>query len=95
MPTYEYRCDSCDYYFERFQSIKDDPVKECPKCGEPVRKLFSTGAGLIFKGSGFYITDYKNKKSSAPSNNNGNGTHSTDEKKTETKTEKPKAKTTT
>ena len=61
MQTYEYRCKSCGYYFEKFQSIKDDPVKECPKCGEPVRKLFSTGAGLIFKGSGFYITDYKRK----------------------------------
>jgi putative FmdB family regulatory protein len=68
MPTYEYRCKSCDYYFEQFQSIKDDPVKICPQCGGSVRKLFSPGAGLIFKGSGFYITDYKNNKP-APSSN--------------------------
>ena len=90
MPTYEYRCDSCDYAFEEFQSIKDDPINECPKCGESVRKLISTGAGLIFKGSGFYITDYKNKKSSSPSS--GNGEKSSTEKKTEAKTEKTTAK---
>jgi putative FmdB family regulatory protein len=93
MPTYEYHCDSCDHAFEEFQSMKDDPIKECPKCGEPVRKLISAGAGLIFKGSGFYITDYKNKKSSSPSN--GNGKKTSAEKKTETKTDKAATKTET
>ena len=76
MPTYEYRCTSCDYYFEQFQSIKAEPIKICPKCGEPVRKLFSAGAGLIFKGSGFYITDYKKNNVSAPSNGNGKANES-------------------
>lgn len=76
MPTYEYRCTSCDYYFEKFQSIKDEPVKICPKCGEPVRKLFSSSAGLIFKGSGFYITDYKRKHTDSGSSGNGKPTPS-------------------
>src|SRR5687767_4980557 len=60
MPTYDYKCDACGHAFERFQSIKADPVKKCPECGKSkVKRLISTGAGLIFKGSGFYITDYR------------------------------------
>ncbi len=62
MPTYEYKCDACGHPFEKFQSIKADPITVCPNCGqERVRKLISMGAGLIFKGSGFYITDYRDK----------------------------------
>ena len=60
MPTYEYQCDACGNKFEKFQSIKSGPIRKCPKCGKSkVRRLISTGAGLIFKGSGFYITDYR------------------------------------
>ena len=60
MPTYEYKCDACGAEFERFQSIKAAPVKVCPECKKAkVRRLISSGAGLIFKGSGFYITDYR------------------------------------
>ncbi|MBF0215810.1 MAG: zinc ribbon domain-containing protein [Candidatus Omnitrophica bacterium] len=59
MPTYEYKCDKCDKIFEVFQGIKDEPIKNCPKCKSKVKKLISTGAGLIFKGKGFYQTDYK------------------------------------
>jgi putative FmdB family regulatory protein len=60
MPTYEYQCDACGNKFEKFQSIKSGPIRKCPKCGKnKVRRLISTGAGLIFKGSGFYITDYR------------------------------------
>ena len=60
MPTYEYQCDACGNKFEKFQSITSAPIKKCPKCGKnKVRRLISTGAGLIFKGSGFYITDYR------------------------------------
>jgi len=60
MPTYEYQCDACGTKFEKFQSITAPPIKKCPKCGKnKVRRLISTGAGLIFKGSGFYITDYR------------------------------------
>ena len=61
MPTYEYECEKCKTTFERFQSMKEEPVKECPECGGPVRRLISAGAGVIFKGSGFYITDYRSE----------------------------------
>ncbi|MCX7995534.1 MAG: zinc ribbon domain-containing protein [candidate division WOR-3 bacterium] len=61
MPTYEYECINCKYLFEAFQGINDLPIERCPKCGGGVRRLISGGAGLIFKGSGFYITDYKKK----------------------------------
>jgi len=59
MPTYEYVCDKCAYRFERFQSMTDEPVKRCPKCKGKVRRVFAPGAGIIFKGSGFYQTDYR------------------------------------
>jgi putative FmdB family regulatory protein len=60
MPTYQYVCDYCQYEFERFQSIKARPVRKCPKCGKlSVQRLIGAGAGIIFKGSGFYETDYR------------------------------------
>jgi putative FmdB family regulatory protein len=60
MPTYQYVCDYCQYEFERFQSIKARPVRKCPKCGRlSVQRLIGAGAGIIFKGSGFYETDYR------------------------------------
>ncbi len=60
MPTYDYLCGDCGHRFDEFQGIKEEPLKKCPKCGKPsLRRQFGTGAGLIFKGSGFYITDYK------------------------------------
>ncbi len=62
MPTYEYKCEACGHAFEKFQSIKAGPIRKCPKCGKMrVKKLISKGAGLIFKGSGFYITDYRSE----------------------------------
>lgn len=64
MPTYEYICKKCKHMFEMFQSMFDAPRKTCPECKGAVRRLVSGGSGLIFKGSGFYLTDYKNKKSS-------------------------------
>lgn len=61
MPTYEYECTKCGSVFERFQKISEPPVKRCPQCrGKVVRKL-GTGAGIIFKGSGFYATDYRSE----------------------------------
>jgi putative FmdB family regulatory protein len=64
MPTYDYKCENCNHTFEVLQSIKDEPLIKCPKCGKnKLKKLISGGAGLIFKGSGFYLTDYKNKHS--------------------------------
>jgi len=60
MPTYEYACAKCGHTFEQFQSMRDEPLKKCPKCKKPaLKRLIGGGAGLIFKGSGFYITDYK------------------------------------
>ena len=59
MPTYEYECQKCSDLFEVFQSMKDERIKKCPECGGKVKRLFGTGAGVIFKGSGFYETDYR------------------------------------
>lgn len=81
MPTYEYKCKRCSYKFEAFQSIVADPVKKCPRCKDgDVQRLISGGAGLIFKGAGFYETDYKKK-----SGDNGSKYHG---KKVETGKEK-------
>ena len=68
MPTYEYECKSCGHGFEIFQAMSDDPVKDCPECGKEVRRLIFGGAGVIFKGSGFYVTDKSNsaKKDKTP-----------------------------
>ena len=59
MPTYEYECADCSNSFEAFQSMSDEPLKTCPECGKEVRRLIFGGAGVIFKGSGFYVTDRK------------------------------------
>ncbi|MFC1557452.1 FmdB family zinc ribbon protein [candidate division KSB1 bacterium] len=69
MPTYEYECESCGYCFDAFQGIKENPLETCPVCNEKIHRIINGGAGLIFKGSGFYVTDYKNTGSS------GNGRH--------------------
>ncbi len=62
MPTYVYYCKACGHNFELYQSINADAVRKCPACGlEEVVRVVTGGVGLIFKGSGFYITDYKNK----------------------------------
>ena len=63
MPTYEYECQKCGHAFEEFQSIKAEPLENCPKngCRGPVKRLISSGGGLLFKGSGFYITDYRSE----------------------------------
>ncbi len=62
MPTYDYLCDACKHAFEEFQSMSDKVLVKCPACGKrKLRRLFGTGAGIIFKGSGFYETDYRRK----------------------------------
>lgn len=65
MPTYEYECLKCSYRFEKFQKMEDKPIKTCPKCKKPVRRLIGMGGGIIFKGAGFYATDYRKTKDSS------------------------------
>jgi len=65
MPTYDYICNECEKVFEFFQSMSDAPLTKCPDCEkQKLRRIISGGTGLIFKGSGYYLTDYKNKKNS-------------------------------
>jgi putative FmdB family regulatory protein len=78
MPTYDYKCEACGHAFEQFQSMTSDPIRKCPACKKlKVKRLIGTGAGLIFKGSGFYITDYRDKsytdKAKAESGSAGGG----------------------
>lgn len=61
MPTYDYVCDNCGYHFEEFQSITAEPLTKCSKCRGHVRRLIGAGNGFLFKGNGFYITDYRSK----------------------------------
>jgi len=61
MPTYVYRCKNCKHRFELFHSISDDSVKRCPRCKSKAERIPAAGAGILFKGSGFYITDYRSK----------------------------------
>lgn len=73
-PTYQYKCPSCGYEFEELQSLSDEPIKICPKCKKETRRIISASAGFLFKGSGFYQTDYKNKgrkESSSESSSSG------------------------
>ncbi|EAQ77043.1 hypothetical protein DSM3645_04305 [Blastopirellula marina DSM 3645] len=99
MPTYEYECDACQHQFEEFQNLSDDVLTKCPKCKKKkLRRLFSTGGGLIFKGSGFYITDYrsdsykKSASSDSSSSSSSSGGSSSSESKSSSKSEsKPKS----
>lgn len=109
MPTYEYHCEKCGKNFDVFQSMKDQPFGECPKesCQLPewghgkVKRLLGTGAGLIFKGSGFYITDYRSSnykegaKKDAPASSSGSGEKASKESSagsTSSETKKPEKK---
>src|SRR5438132_2805694 len=94
MPTYEYKCDACGYEFERFQSIMADPIKRCPECGKAkVKRLIGTGAGMIFKGSGFYITDYRSDSynNAAKAEQGGSGSSGGADAKAESKAAEAKA----
>jgi putative FmdB family regulatory protein len=107
MPTYDYECDACGHEFELFQSITESPKKKCPACKKSkLRRLFGTGAAVMFKGSGFYQTDYRSesyKKSaeadkSASSESSSSGTSDTksessskSESKSDSKPSEPKA----
>jgi len=90
MPTYEYVCKNCQHEFERFQGIKAKPIRKCPECGKlSLQRLIGAGAGIIFKGSGFYQTDYRSEgyKKAAESEKKSSISKDTTKKKTETKAE--------
>jgi putative FmdB family regulatory protein len=93
MPTYEYACEKCGSTFELFQSMNDKPLATCPKdrCAQKrwgkgkVKRLLGTGAGLIFKGSGFYITDYRSEGYKAAAKKESEGSKPAESKSAETK----------
>ncbi len=90
MPTYEYRCDHCGHEFELFQSMSDRVRRKCPECGEPkLKRLIGTGGAVIFKGSGFYQTDYRSdsyrKAAEAEKKKAEDKPDKTDKKKTDDK----------
>jgi putative FmdB family regulatory protein len=85
MPTYDYECQACKHTFEKFQSITAGPIRKCPRCGRlKVKRLLGTGAGVIFKGSGFYSTDYRDSsyKNDAKKDKPAESCPKTDTKKT-------------
>jgi putative FmdB family regulatory protein len=93
MPTYDYVCDACQHQFELFHSIKDEPKRKCPACGrQKLRRLIGPGAAIVFKGSGFYQTDYRSdsyRKAAAADKSAATSSSAT---KSETKSTEKKAK---
>ena len=87
MPTYDYKCIQCGHDFEMFQSMSESHIKKCPECEGTVRRLVGGGLGLIFKGSGFYLTDYVKGKDQKKKSDGQNG-----KEKESTKTDKSKEK---
>ena len=104
MPTYDYRCDACGHELALFQGITEDPIRKCPECEqEKLRRLIGSGAAVIFKGSGFYETDYKrsrggkseggdSKSDSKSSESKSDSSSSSDSKKSESKSESKPSK---
>ncbi len=97
MPTYDYECGSCEHSFELFQSITEPVKKKCPRCGRrALRRLFGTGAAILFKGSGFYQTDYRSEsykkgaEAEKKSADTGSGSKSSESKSSESKTSESK-----
>ena len=90
MPTYDYECDACEHTFELFQSISDSVKRKCPECGKnKLRRLFGTGGAIVFKGSGFYQTDYRSEsyKQGAKEAKKASEGSSNDKSKASSKTE--------
>jgi putative FmdB family regulatory protein len=88
MPTYDYECDACSHSFELFQSISEPVQKKCPECGKlKLRRLFGTGAAVVFKGSGFYQTDYRSDSYKKAAEKDKPAGESKDSSKGETKSE--------
>jgi len=94
MPTYDYQCGACDHQWELFQSMNDSPVQSCPKCKKrKAKRLLGLGAGLIFKGTGFYETDYKKKGGSEPKENSSGSDSGSSNKEPTQKKDPPKKET--
>ncbi|MCK9244009.1 MAG: zinc ribbon domain-containing protein [Candidatus Marinimicrobia bacterium] len=95
MPTYEYLCEKCGFEFEQFQRMSAEPLKTCPRCRQAsVKRKISGGAGVIFKGSGFYVNDYGGKRAAkspvkTPSKETATSDKNSKEKTTTESTEKP------
>mgnify|MGYP005612472861 FL=1 len=93
MPFYEYQCSNCGHTLEELQKMSDEPLIKCPKCGKnTLKKLIGTGGGLIFKGSGFYLTDYKNKPQSGSKSGKTSTTNTVDSTTSENKSESASSK---
>lgn len=88
MPTYDYRCNDCGHEFEYMQKMTDDPLQNCPECTGNLKRLIGTGAGIIFKGSGFYQTDYRSEgyKKAAAKDSPSSSSDSSSQKDSTTKT---------
>ena len=85
MPTYEYECDACNHKFDEYQSFSAEPLKKCPQCGKrKLRRLFGIGAAVLFKGSGFYQTDYRSESYKTAAQADQPKTESKDSDKTST-----------
>lgn len=74
MPTYEYKCENCGKEFEEFQSITAEAKANCPECGSEAKRIISLNSGIIFKGKGFYVNDYKAKNSGSSTPTNSDST---------------------
>jgi putative FmdB family regulatory protein len=95
MPTYEYVCEGCGHRFDELQSFKDDPLKTCPQCREDkLRRLFGTGAAILFKGSGFYETDYRSEGYKSAAKADSEASKPAESKPAETKKAESKSPTT-
>ena len=93
MPTYEYACEACNHQFEKFQSITARPLRKCPECGRlKVKRLISGGAGFLFKGSGFYITDYRSESYKQAAKKETEGSKDTKKSKSSEKSSEKKSK---
>jgi putative FmdB family regulatory protein len=93
MPTYDYLCDECGHKFELFQAITEDKKRKCPECGKmKLRRLFGTGAAVVFKGSGFYQTDYRSESYKKGAEKEKKAKESKKTEKKESKAKKPDSK---
>jgi putative FmdB family regulatory protein len=94
MPTYEYECSKCGHVFEKFQSMSEPPAKRCPACRGGVKRLIGAGAGILFKGTGFYETDYKKKSGGSEKRTTGSADPKAESKKTDSKAKAESSQTT-